>query len=843
MEAERSDRAPPSLLEPVAPPLCNPIQPDVATNDRVIEETSIAKNSHQHFETDDDEQNVSPIALEDGIAERAIDDAPDGLDTKTKSQHLKFHVSSLDSNAVRGDEPTHVPIRTVYTTNEMCVIASKTLHGNDRASHRDILFGLFLQSTASDLENLAKSAGVSLLRHTKRKSNRGLAFQDEEQDVALRPCKKSKGSPSVLSVIPLALSKPIFLAPSCDQVHSGSGENRIILKRPDLQSLSLLELEGRVLSKFELSTIGKNAIATMNPQYSWFIKQNGTESSRPFVPQKKKRFSTKPIAYNECSMSAFAKWAFSSAGAHKHRGTPKEDTASGYEKPPVAGTDFPSSTALFHFCQVCRRWGHFELECTYLSRSELQPVLSRESTACQALHRLKGTFDGEEKEYSKSSRLPAPSPRGCMVCKSSLPTPPLVCNECASLCHRGCAKTPFERAFLVEWLCPACENNDKISVSDCVVDLESCEGFVIEQTRLPPKLLMSDTLTKSRGVNFTETSWSRVLAIWKGKTPSIAPNPVSKASDATSLSTLGANQVLRVGDFCWAKRQNATMATIGRDEWWPAQVVTVVAKWESSSDGMLLTPYMVKFLAVSRSSRVRATSIIPFFKNLRNVGYTRLSNQQNSQSYVEQRFRIGVQDAISKSGFATIDEALLRADVLSKKEEDSEHQPQQEVATPVIKDGIAVFKHDGFVIRARESARSEVVIGATPHRSRDVALEMKDYAKAFRRTIFPGSLVAWLSMDGTDVHMRVGAVLAANIETKMALVSPIPRWKTMLRPPVSKTGAVVCAYQATASEWIPMDKLHMVNNGPDGRLEGESSQTVVSTLIKNARAKVPAEVK
>ncbi|KAI2505267.1 hypothetical protein MHU86_9169 [Fragilaria crotonensis] len=836
---------------------CTPLLTDTSNDDRIVQETNPSINAHQLFESADDEQiHVSTSRFECDIAKG---DVPPRFETDSENQGSVVLQSSSERRAVAvkvdisesvtgskehrvsENKPNQVSSRAFYTSEDMRAVARRTQHGWVNASHRDILFGLFLHSDASDLEDLAKNTRVRLLGKTtaKCKSSRGHAFGSEKQDTSLR------SSPlSVLSLVPLALSKSALSLSSCDEARSGIGQNRSDFQRPNLQRLSLSELEAKVIAKFEISSTGQSAIATENPQYAWLFNQIGKELSRPLVPQKTKRFTAMPIQYNECSMSAFAKWAFSSPDTHMR----KEDVVG---PPGAMGTDFPSSPPMFHFCHICRHWGHFELDCTDLSRSELRTVLDVEATACQGLHGMEGHSDIGKKEYLRSSRPPASLPRGCVFCKSCLPAPTLVCNECASLCHPGCVEAPLERTYLVEWLCPSCETNDKSRELDSVVELEGCEGYVIEQRNLPCYLSVGGTPSKSRGISFNERSWSRVIAILDNKVMTIAPKPAEPSTVASK--SVNEKQLLPVGEFCWAKRQHASIGTIGRDEWWPAQVIGIVANdlRQISGDSVEVTPYLVKMLAVSRASRVRATSTLPFLTNFRTVGYRRLSHRKNSKSYVEKRFRIGVQEVIEKMGFKTIHNALTEIDELLKTNQNPEHQmsPPAKRALP-LKDQnsehstslsskrarpdseVATFKQDGFVIRARISGKSEEMLGATQHESCDLGRGIQNCAKVYSRTKLTGCLVAWLSVDQPDVQMRVGTILAADIEAKMALVSAIPQWETKLRPARSNNGVVLCAYQTTASVWMPMHKLHMISNGPERHYERELSQTFVDEMLE-----------
>ncbi len=847
-------------------PHCTTVPTDTAN--RVAEETNSSMNAHQHklFENADDVQiDMSTSGFECGIGKG---DAPPRFETNIEKQLIfvghavAAKVDTIEcrtgskEHAAGVDKPTHVPSRALYNSEDMRAIARRTPHGRVKESHRDILFGLFFQSNASDLKDLATKTGACLLgmNVAKRKSNRN--------DTALRSLKNSEVPLSVLSLVPLALSEPTLSLSSCDQARSGIGQNCTDFHGPNLHSVSLSEIESKVMSKFENSSVGQNAIATENPQYGWFFKQIGKELSQTLVPQKTKRFSALPIAYNECSMSAFSKWAFSSPDTHEYRDMHKEDALLG---PPALRADFPSSNQIFHLCQICRQWGHFELECADFSRSELRSVLDSEATKCQGLNSMEGHPDIDEKESSRSSKSPASLPRGCIFCNLPLPTPTLVCNECAAHCHPRCAKYFHERTYLAEWLCPLCENKDSSREFDSVVELEGCEGYVIEQTKLRPNLSIGDTLSKSRGINFNERSLLSLLAILDDNVIPIAPKPVFSEPGGVASTTDDEKELLAAGEFCWAKRQHAAMGTIGRDEWWPAQVIGIVANdlRQSSGDPVVVTPYLVKMLALSRASRVRATSILPFLTNFRTVGYRRLSHRRNAKSYVEQRFRIGVQEVIDKMGFKTMNQALTQVDDLHKTDQNPQHQislppkralpvkeqnteyvtsPLPKRARPTIYREFVSFKQDGFVIRARVSGKYEVELGATPQESRDLDRGTKTCAKAYSRTKFSGCLVAWLSVDQADVQMRVGTVLAAHIEAKMALVRAIPQWESKLRPSHSKNGVAIYAYQTTALQWMPMDELHMISNGPEEHFQRELSQSFVAKVLENSRAKFMAEV-
>ena len=790
----------------------------------------------------DEEPGAPDMKVENDAKKQsaALSKVKDSIDDGGSSQERRFADSEQNNDNQQNG-------RRLYTKTDLCSIARQMPGATcNSSSHREMLFGLFLQSSTSDLELFAKKSGARLAENCEKQGNRKRARRDGGNNASLPP---------PFSLVPLALStanKHSTISPG-NQAPIESNENGMMnLKRSDLESLSLWELEAEVLSKFESSTIGRKAIATENSQYSWFFKKNGKELSAaalPLVPQKKKKFFAMSMVYNECSMSAFAKFAFSSScreNAAAKRGM-SNDLGPVAERAPR--TDLPSSTSMFHRCQVCGNWGHYELECEEISRSDLLSKVAGEVTAHHRLQHLEEQRTNAERAPREASiSLPFFS-QACDFCKSRVSAPFQVCNKCDSMCHRGCLDPPLERDFLGEWLCPSCDKHERSEGFDFIVDIEGCEGFVIEQRKLPPSLSPGDILSKSLGIEFSERSWSRVVSMANTKalsTVAVATKPAPVELKAKALPLAGSNHDLAVGEFCWAKREHSAQGKLGRDEWWPAQVMSIITYADPKSASyfsMEMTPYLVRLFGITYANRVRASSILPFFKNFRAVGYSRLSAQKQAESSADRRFRRGVEEVISLMGFKSTNQVLVRADEIVDMKQKPVSQPQRKRPRPPIKlDGeFTTFKQDGFAIRARESER-KVKLRDTSQEQVDKPKEDQGPARVYNRTKLAGCVVAWMSRNEPTVEMKVGTVLAANVETKMALVSAIPQWETKLRPTRSKMGVVVHDYQAAAAEWIAMKNLHMISNGPDVSCQQVISEQVVAKLLGNAREKAANEL-
>lgn len=784
-------------------------------------------------------------------------------------------LASMSASSLNGEAEKLWPGR--YTDAELQSII-RGMPEPKKNSHVDSLFGLFLQFSATELESLANSTGLRLAGKPRKRRRQGcdrpvvthevadknVALGENSNDAAAAggafPASKKQRaslsvtfSPPVIALVPLALSgtvnkeseeSTVIVAPSTNT------DQGIVLKRADHESLTMRALEAKVLSKFEGTPTGKRAISTENPLYTKFLSSTDKISagmSHPMAQQTKRKFTTMPLKYNECSMTAFAKWALGPDGGKKKGGSPKRSSTRSEGDSDVRKGELPSSSVLFHLCQVCDKWGHYEVECELVASRDRLSEVANEVNAQKRLRELRG-------QEQLSQPLPDDvKQRTCGVCNYSLgrvPTPYKVCYSCGCLCHCGCLDQPWdEDNGEQEWLCKLCTDSGTLEQGmDSAVDVEGCDGFVIEQRKLrgPPSgdAIRDASLSKSMGISFGESSWSKAVCIANEKhmtdfmtkqtdvDPASLPNVPAESDKKHAFS---------VGEFCWAKRSHTGVGKLARLEWWPAQVINQITdprsfQYFGETD---MTPYLVKFFAIPRASRVRASHVLPFFHHFRAVGYGRIAAARQPLSDTEARFRGGVNDVVGMLGYKSIKALLDHSDeIVSGSQEAARKRKRPK------KSGIFTtwFKEDQFTIRAKESnglPRAQDAgtkdMGASP---------CQKPVKTYSRTKLVGCIVSWMSTGkGPDITMHVGAVVAANVDTKMALVSPIPGWKEKLRSPTAEDKVVVCQYEAAATEWMPMSKLHMLANGPNEGCKEEITKEITTKLLEGAQCNAVKDAK
>jgi hypothetical protein len=163
--------------------------------------------------------------------------------------------------------------------------------------------------------------------------------------------------------------------------------------------------------------------------------------------------------------------------------------------------DRPTVPSLFRKCQVCRLYGHYEIECKKMTEEDaielahhtmvsanVRELLSkrrnkRDLTFRHVEFEQKTLEDGlqtdepEEGDFARKYLV-------CDVCHSGLDDDHmLICDGCDKLFHLYCLTPRLKRVPKGDWFCKTCvEYNQDVS-SD--VEIEACEGFVIEQQKRP----------------------------------------------------------------------------------------------------------------------------------------------------------------------------------------------------------------------------------------------------------------------------------------------------------------------------------------------------------------------
>ena len=408
------------------------------------------------------------------------------------------------------------------------------------------------------------------------------------------------------------------------------------------------------------------------------------------------------LLYNECSLSAIANWA--KGGVTTNQKTGAADVRTHHR--PVAGS-------MFRLCNQCGKWGHYDSECAEVQGEEVvrladstrvqrslcqfvqddtpnrstrdrRPVVQaasllqlRQNTDDNATkgassgHSHRGYHSlpdrpqerqnqakslGDDSQQDKS----ATKSNTCQICNSAYkPNDLLLCDGCDLLFHRQCLNPPMCRVPDEDWFCDKCQSYD--SDVSSVVELEACDGFVIEQRRRMGNELDSLKEEESKGLGFTDGSRSVALGV-------VPRGTITSTRITSDVMTPDQNSIFEVeslydedpdnvpdlakGGLCWAKRESAHVGMLGRDDFWPAMVVAV----DPSANNRM--PYLVTFFSLVGAHRVRPTRILPFYEHYEEIGYSRLS-EKNMDGY--NVYRNALNAAMVEAGFTSLGQILKRA--------------------------------------------------------------------------------------------------------------------------------------------------------------------------------------
>lgn len=407
------------------------------------------------------------------------------------------------------------------------------------------------------------------------------------------------------------------------------------------------------------------------------------------------------LLFNECSLSAIANWTKGGAITNQQTGAADVRT---YHRPVVG--------SIFRLCNQCDKWGHYDSECTELQGEEVVRLADStrvQRTLCHFVHeetpsrstrgrhpvvqdvsvlQLRKNRDdnttGASSSHSHRGHHPLPDrpperrnqvkglenetekdkvitkANTCQICNSAYkPNDLLLCDGCDLLFHRQCLNPPILRVPDEDWFCDRCQSYD--SDVSSVVELEACDGFVVEQRRRTGNKLDSLKEEESKGLGFTDGSRSVALGVVPHgtiKSSCITSDmPVTDQdcnSEVESLCDEDLDNVpaLPEGALCWAKRESAYVGMLGRDDFWPAMVVAI----DPSANQKM--PYLVKFFSLIGAHRVRPTKILPFYEHYEAIGHSRLTDK-NMNGY--DIYRNALNAAMVKAGFTSFGQVLKRA--------------------------------------------------------------------------------------------------------------------------------------------------------------------------------------
>ena len=373
----------------------------------------------------------------------------------------------------------------------------------------------------------------------------------------------------------------------------------------------------------------------------------------------------------------------------------------------------PVAGSMFRLCNQCGEWGHYDSECAKLQGEELVRLAEstrvqrslcqfvREETPSRSTrdrrpvvqaasilqlrqnkndnnsteissshsHRRYNSFPDRPQERQNQAKSlgddtqqdkSAIKSNTCQICNSAYkPNDLLLCDGCDLLFHRQCLNPPMLRVPDEDWFCDKCQSYD--SDVSSVIELEACDGFVVEQRRRVGNELDSLKEEESKGYGFTDGSRSVVLGV-------VPHGTITSTRITSDMVTSNQNSISEVesfcdedpdnvpdltqGGLCWAKRESAHVGMLGRDDFWPA---TVVAVDPSANNRM---PYLVKFFSLVGAHRVRPTRILPFYEHYEEIGHSRLSDK-NMDGY--DVYRSALNAAMVEAGFTSLGQVLKRA--------------------------------------------------------------------------------------------------------------------------------------------------------------------------------------
>jgi hypothetical protein len=431
------------------------------------------------------------------------------------------------------------------------------------------------------------------------------------------------------------------------------------------------------------------------------------------------------VQYNECSLLALANWAMMGYNNNINNNnntsitatTTKAKTASSsssweqykneqLKRRASCTTEYIMPVTppnAFRMCGVCRRSGHYELECDLLfdydndvdnyndgndkekKRKRLDVVtknkvisnLAKEIRIQRTLHMLlveakkkmmkkggdvdddhvrndnDGSDDDDDDDDDDHSSYWVTSQR-CNICLSALGAQSsiLVCDGCDELYHMHCLDPPLDHVPEGDWYCDVCQACDDDMSS--TVDIEGCGGFVIEQRKYSVaaaeeekrRTTTTTTATSSNSKGYVGVSlggdnpWIAALSILSQKEPDVEDMANFKA---VYMRKDNCGSEFGLTDFVVDEVVWAKRQ-VGRIKYWPG-IISKVAK--KGLD--------VKYFPLDDNNLDRLhhqSELLPFFPYFEELGY----DYEQVQSH--DPFRRAVELSVIKTGLKTFGQAL-----------------------------------------------------------------------------------------------------------------------------------------------------------------------------------------
>ena len=403
-----------------------------------------------------------------------------------------------------------------------------------RSDHIRILLNLFIHVDRQRLDELAKGCAATFPELSTTLGRRACA----ETAFCVSPPDAQQ---SILATMPAALLRFRELSNQKREQYAKS-----ILedakKRKPYASRSLNELEGLVSSKFLESKFYK-ANASLLRKMPNAATPHAPPDEKIATYDTDKSFIPFTLEYNECSIAAISSWLGRHDGSEK-RGNRIDKSVPASRAMPY---DRPIVAPMFRKCHLCKLFGHYEIECNLLKDEDVLELAQR--TKAQAtvreLAEMKTYPEAASFRFFRATELEEEQEDGhvhtetlhddlfnmrltCEVCQSGLDdVHMLICDGCDKLFHLFCLDPPLKQVPDGDWFCKECRGYSEAVSSD--VEIEACDGFVIEQRKRPRSDMY---LREDEGIGFPADGWQTAIAVIGNDAlvadKNIAENPRSK---------------------------------------------------------------------------------------------------------------------------------------------------------------------------------------------------------------------------------------------------------------------------------------------------------------------------
>jgi len=716
-----------------------------------------------------------------------------------------------------------------------------------RDYHKDLLFGIFLRDPNSRKRknddvmqnncNITFGGYLNTIRATEGRKRRiesmatidsqqtilndgkvvGTKFRRTDTTCITFDDKKSQNEQCQISSSHLALL-PRVLNSFPKRIDSKTTKSPIQFvpgarRRTGVTARHFVELTKYVSSRFLNSSLGRSAINTKNSSLQTVQAEHNKIRRGGMIPgQKIASFQPFGLVYNECSLAALANWSTQSGVTHA--------TPNGEHLITTSSIVVPAASSTYRKCSICDNFGHYEIECLALLK---QSTIT--SMADQVSIQLNLRAYEEAKSYPKSERVIEKDEEDNVTAFSNCEVGAsahsgellLLCDGCGKSYHTTCLNPPLDYVPDGDWFCSSCENyNSDVS---SVVEIEGCEGFVIEQQKRKCVVATGEQISfpGKQGQDLSDgDGWYSSVAIMRA-TPELDRDH-AQGKNSSSLKTSHTESTLFPGAICWAMQRQVLYGEMGTIRWWPAIVQAVV----KGSSGEKSSTCLVTLVGVHKANTVHHTSCaLPFLEHFETYGYNKINNlrRRHRGSKMLKLFEEAVWSVVNELGFKTWTEVLQISREVSRDKNLSLGStsskrlhfmlPQWASADEDEIDGIVLLSKERNVRPFREIDR----IGT-------------DATRGTRHsTIRAGSTVTWMADHFAESLSRketqVGTVLAIDSGHRLALVRPLTNWKEILleqdfsvRSREGQGFLSVNVAPASALTWIAMDDLHVISNRP-----------------------------